>query len=117
MAVGVAHPSVEAWLLADASAIQRGLNLERPPEVPEAPEAMPETTRTRGQEAKHVLRQCAARIRPLSAKEMKAVAEAINEHGLVLLRERCPLGFAPFADEVEQRIRPLFGSHPSEEVS
>jgi len=37
---------------------------------------------------------------------MDKIAAAIND--FAQLRARCPLGFAPFADEVDRQIRPLF---------
>jgi hypothetical protein len=39
-------------------------------------------------------------------KEKDFIATAMND--MPLVRKRCPQGFAPFADEVENRIRPLF---------
>lgn len=42
----------------------------------------------------------------LSAKEKDRIAVAVRD--LDLIRRRCPLGFGPWAGEVEQRIRPLF---------
>ena len=41
VAIGVAQPCIEAWLLADAAAIQQALNLAARPTVPERPEALP----------------------------------------------------------------------------
>ena len=35
MAVGVAHPCIETWLLADAAAIRQGLGLAEAPTVPD----------------------------------------------------------------------------------
>lgn len=115
MAVGVAHPCIEAWLLVDGTAIRRGLALEKTPETPPLPESLPESGRTKGKEAKRRLQQCAEMPKPLSATQMSAIATAINKHSLPLLRTGCPLGFAPFAEEVEERIRPLFDKEDSVE--
>ncbi len=103
MAVGVAHPCIESWLLSDATAIRRGLDLSEAPVVPDAPEDLPPPCRN----LKAVLAGIAgSRKMDLSAKEKDAIAAAMND--MELPRARCPLGFAPFADEVEARIRPLF---------
>jgi hypothetical protein len=42
----------------------------------------------------------------LSAGEKDEIAVAINDFDQ--LRAGCPLGFAPFADEVDRHIHPLF---------
>ena len=41
MAIGVAHPCIESWLLAAPDAIRRGLELAATPRVPEEPEKLP----------------------------------------------------------------------------
>ncbi len=38
MAIGVAHPCIESWLLADAAAIRRALALPATPKLPAEPE-------------------------------------------------------------------------------
>jgi len=107
MAVGVAHPCIESWLLADAAAIRRGLGLSKTPNVPENPEELPAPAQDRSHNPKTELRQASgANQQELSAKDKDKIATAIND--LDLLRSRCPRGFAPFADEVEQYIVPLF---------
>ncbi len=107
MAVGVAHPCIEAWLLADAPAIRRALELPKTPSVPDNPEELPAPSADGNHNPKTVLRQIAgARQGELGSKEKDMIAKAMND--LALLRDRCPAGFAPFADEVENRICPLF---------
>ncbi len=106
MAVGVAHPCIEAWLLADASAIRRACRLPRDPEMPHEPEQLPAPNRDRNACPKAVLGQVAGAKGPLESEEMWRIASEVRQ--LDLLRTRCPLGFAPFAEEVEHRIRPLF---------
>jgi len=104
MAIGVAHPCIEAWLLADAMAIRRGMGLDRTPAVPDNPEALPAPCRNN---AKRVLVKAAGSTKKeLSAAQKDDIARAMNN--MQLARDRCPAGFAPFADEVEQKIRPLF---------
>ena len=109
MAVGVAHPCIESWLLADATAIRRGLELDAAPEVPDCPEDLPAPCRDRLHNPKTELCKAAGVSKQeLSAAEKDCIARCINDHGISLLKERCPLSFAPFAEEVEDRIRPLF---------
>jgi hypothetical protein len=107
MAVGVAHPCIESWLLADPDAIRRGLKLNETPEVPLKPEELPAPQKDRRHNPKTVLREALAIVhQELSADKKDQIAAAINDMGLI--KTRCPLGFAPFADEVESHIRPLF---------
>ncbi len=107
MALGVAHPCIEAWLLADAPAIRRGLDLPTNPETPAEPESLPAPCHDKRKNPKCVLAQAAGRRKgDLSARKKEGIAAAMND--LARVRKRCPLGFAPFADEVDRRIRPLF---------
>jgi hypothetical protein len=107
MAVGVAHPCVEAWLLADAAAIRRGVNLSADPACPERPEALLATSRDAQRNPKAELARVAGGKRgDLSAREKQRIAAAMND--VPLVRRRGPQSFAPFADEVECHIRPLF---------
>lgn len=105
-AVGVAHPCIEAWLLADASAIRRAFDMPIGPAVPDEPEKCPAPCQSRRENPKTLLARAVGSRKLLSAKKKDDIAAAMNDTSL--LRERCPLGFAPFADEVEARIRPLF---------
>lgn len=106
-AIGVAHPCIEAWLLADEQAIRRALDLSKTPDIPDQPERLPAPLKDRKHNPKTVLRNAVGEGRnELSAKEKDCIAAAMND--MSLLRNRCPEGFAPFADEVENRIRPLF---------
>jgi hypothetical protein len=107
MAVGVAHPCVEAWLLADPAAIRRALELGTTPQIPDGPEQLPAPLRNRRHNPKTVHRDIAgAATKELGGKEKDSIATAMND--LSLVRKRCPQSFAPFADEVENRIQPLF---------
>jgi len=107
MAVGVAHPCIEAWLLADGRAIQRGLGLDGPPSVPQEPEALAAPCRDRRNNPKTVLARAAgAASGDLSVADKERIASEMNDPALVATR--CPTGFAPFALEVEQHIHPLF---------
>ena len=107
MAVGVAHPCIESWLLSDADALRRGLNLSDAPVVSEKPEELPAPCKNRDHNPKTVLADCGvARQKELSVKDKGKIADSMSN--MTLLRNRCPQGFAPFADEVETHIRPLF---------
>jgi len=105
MAVGVAHPCVEAWLLADPLAIARALGLSNPVVVPSNPENLPAPQANRAHNPKTVLARCAERS-AISSREATLIALAITD--LASLRNRCPVGFEPFAQEIEERIAPLF---------
>lgn len=107
MAIGVAHPCIETWLLADATAIRRGLDLPASPDVPDQPEELPAPCQDGKRNPKTELARIAgSRKKELSTEEKDRIAAAMNDMGLP--RSRCPLGFVPFADEVEGRIGALF---------
>jgi len=107
MAIGIAHPCIETWLLADPAAIRRGLELPSNPETPDEPESLPLRAQDKRKNPKAALARAAGQQKQdLSARKKERIAAAMND--LPLLRERCPQGFAPFADEVECHIRPLF---------
>ena len=106
VAVGVAHPCIEAWLLADPAAIRRALELPRPPVLPEPSESLPAPCQKSGRDPKSILGRLAERQQPLSAADTTKIALAIRDLGVV--RDRCQLSFAPFADEILRYIKPLF---------
>jgi hypothetical protein len=107
MAVGVAHPCIESWLLAAPEAIRRGLQLAATPRVPAEPESLAAPCKDRSHNPKTVSAVLAGRGgSELSAAEKDKIAAAIND--FEQLRARCPLGFAPFADDVNRQIHPLF---------
>jgi hypothetical protein len=106
MAVGVAHPCIEAWLLTDAGAIRQGLGLAELPAIPEKSEQLPAPCHNQKNNPKAILRKIAETAkRELCSRDKDSIAALID---LSLLRQRCPLGFAPFADDVDRYIRPLF---------
>jgi len=107
MAVGVAHPCVEAWLLVDSLAIVRALGLSNSVVVPSNPESLPAPQANQNRNPKRVLAMCAGRsAKAISSREATLIALAITD--LAALRNRCPVGFEPFAQEIEERIAPLF---------
>jgi hypothetical protein len=111
MAVGAPHPCIEAWLLADPAAIKKGMQLERTPETPDDLECLPAPSQDRKRNPKIILAvSCNVNRAELSAKEKDQIASEIRV--LERLRERCPTSFAPFADEIERIIRPLFSPAP-----
>jgi hypothetical protein len=107
VAIGVAHPCIEAWLLSDPTAIRRALELPSTPVVPDEPESLPAPCMDPRGNPKRVLADVAGLKRDdLPARAKCAIAQALND--VTLVRTRCPLGFSPFADEVERHIKPLF---------
>jgi hypothetical protein len=105
-AVGVAHPCIETWLLADARAIQKVGNLSGTPSLPAHPESLPAPRQDRAHNPKTVLAAALGIRRHASADGMGAIVKAV--HDLSSIREKCTLGFSEFASEVEQRIKPMF---------
>jgi hypothetical protein len=107
MAIGAPHPCIEAWLLADPAAVKKGMELGQSPQVPEDLESLPAPCQDHKHNPKTVLAAWCGVDRPdLSSTEKDRIAAEIRV--LQRLRDRCPSSFPPFADEVEQRIRPLF---------
>ena len=105
-AVGVAHPCIESWLLADADAIKSALKLSATPTIPEWPESLPAPCEDLTRNPKTVLADCAGCLGELKSVEKAAIASKMRNPDLV--RSRCPNSFAPFADEVVRFIKPLF---------
>jgi hypothetical protein len=100
MAIGVARPCIEAWLLVDAAALRIALKLRTTPNVPDKPESLPPDSGD-PQHPKCVL----ANIGAASQAQKDVIAARID---LQQARQRCPLSFQPFASEVETRLKPLF---------
>lgn len=101
LAIGVAQPCIEAWLLVDEQALRRSVPIAGPLTLPTEPELLPAPCRSETDNPKAVLARWGVR----SAAQKDAVAAA-NDIGL--LTQRCPHGFGGFAQEVDQHIRPLF---------
>ncbi len=101
MAIGVAHPCVESWLLSDASAIRRGFGLNQRPTIPPQPEALPAPQANRTYNPKTVLAACHPNTRHTNLAEKTAMAEHLT---LATAEQVCP-SFAAFADEIRQHIR------------
>jgi hypothetical protein len=107
MAVGAPHPCIEVWLLADPPAIKKGMGLSQSPQVPDDLESLPAPCHDRKRNPKTILAGCCGgKGTDLTTTEKDRIAAEIRM--LQRLRDRCPTSFVPFADEIEQRIRPLF---------
>jgi hypothetical protein len=107
MAVGAPHPCIEVWLLAAPAAIMKGMGLSQSPQVPDSLESLPAPCHDRKRNPKTILAGCCGgKGSDLTTTEKDRIAAEIRV--LQRLRDRCPTSFAPFADEVEQRIRRLF---------
>jgi hypothetical protein len=111
-AIGVAHPCIEAWLLADSSAITRALGLGERANVPSEPESLPAPCKDRNQNPKARLARSVGRDRHLSSAETTRIVQEIRD--LDAIRIRCPMSFEPFADEVVGMIRPIFETDESD---
>lgn len=109
VAIGVAHPCIEAWLLADSQAIARAFGLARPPHVPENPETLPAPSHDKSRNPKSELRQSVGAKRLLSAEEKARIAAAIDD--VSVIERHCPRSFVPFANEVRSHICPLFSKN------
>jgi hypothetical protein len=105
MAVRVAHPCIEAWLLAIHSAVAQALNLNTAPAPISSPEDLPAPCKDRANNPKSILGALVGRS-AISSSEATRIVTAMSD--MTLLRQLCPLSFEPFATEVEQRIAPLF---------
>ncbi len=106
-AIGVAHPCIEAWLLTDARALQDAAKLKGRPNLPAEPESLPAPCQDRDHNPKTVLRTAlGVQRRQASSAEMEAVASAVRDLGTI--RAKCPIGFGPFALEIERQIQPIF---------
>jgi len=113
-ALGTAIHEIEAWLLADGHGAVKVLDKLKPSEFPnKAAEGMgdpKEDAMCPDEDAKRgwrplVRRHCRRSGSGLSEAEARVqVARAVRP---ALLRERCPRGYDPFADEVEEYILPL----------
>ena len=94
-------------MLTDAGAIRRGLGLKRSPAVPDRPEELLAPCKDEKNNPKTALVKAASVAqKELSAADKNKIARAMNDMDHV--RSKCPLGFAPFADEVQKHICPLF---------
>lgn len=111
-AVGVAHPCIEAWLLADPAAIASGIKLASLPVVPPSePEKLPapcdedkKPMRDRN-DPKATLGRCTGIEGIVGTKHTTAIA---RHSDVSRLEAACPKSFKPFADEVRARLLPLF---------
>lgn len=104
MAIGIAHPCIEAWLLTDDSAIRRGLNLQQRPAMPADPESLPAPQNDRTNNPKTALNALASPPREVSATEKTAIAGHLR---LEVGELRSP-SLRAFAEDVRRHLRPLF---------
>jgi len=96
-AVGEAVHTFDAWMIADAQAVEAaggslgGIPLDQPEAL------LPER-------AKQLAKQALGHLGSMT-DAFARVAQRVDLKGLA---QRCPRGFAPFAGEVRERIRPIF---------
>ena len=104
MAIGVAHPCIETWLLADARQLRRASD-----QVPNQPEKLPAPNQDQNKNPKIVLADCVGlKKADLSAAEKWSIARSITD--VTVIETACPEGFAPFAAEIRDRIAPIFNA-------
>jgi len=101
MAIGAARPCTESWLLGDHPGLRRALCLGQSVELPQDPEALPAPLQNRSHNPKTVL----VGLGVDSQNQKDALAETLD---VQTLRSACPRSFAPFANEIEDLIKPLF---------
>lgn len=98
-ALGVAVETVEAWLLADETALNEALDLDPPAGTPPSPENLDGAKNTE-KHPKMRLHSLLNRRRSEVTWPYDEIAERVR---LDVLTARCPEGFAPFAAEVLAR--------------
>ena len=108
MPLGEAHPCIEAWLLVDATAIKRGLNLMKRPTTP----VQPETIATANEAKMHLASYSTQKVKELSVAEKAEIAIHIH---WPTVAQTCQ-AFAAFDAELTTHIRALFliPSNPAE---
>ena len=105
MAIGVAHPCIEAWLLADVDAIANATGFQAPINVPQEPEKLPAPQKNRVRNPKTILAESVGQSGHLPAELTTKIARILD---LARVAITCPQSFAPFAEEVRSHILPLF---------
>ncbi len=98
-ALGVAVETVEAWLLADETALNAALDPHPPAATTPSPELLDGAARS-PKHPKTQLRSLLDRARREVSWPYDEIAEKVR---LDVLAARCPAGFAPFATEVKAR--------------
>lgn len=106
-AVGAAHPCLEAWILANPSAIRKGMNIEATIETPSAPEELAVRSKDQKNSPKRILADLVGvKKDDLSVANKTKIVREIQS--LDDLHNRCPVSFSPFFDEISDHIKPLF---------
>lgn len=106
-AIGVAQEMVEAWLLGDPGAWERAFGTDAP-KPPNDPEVRTTANSPSPNSAKQVLRRL--------LDDANATGSNLQRYTLIARNTRwqalavgCPRSFKPFAEEVRERIGPMFG--------
>lgn len=106
VAVGVAVESIEAWTLGDSRAIATILELEHS-EVerqyrPSRVEELNNNSEKPEKQSKVILKRLAEMKHRAASTDFRV--EVAERSDPATLRQNCPLGFAPFADELKMRF-------------
>src|SRR5436189_6340325 len=89
MAIGAAHPCLEAWLMSDGVALAKAMGRKKPPKLPKEPEKQSGP----GHKVKKALAKSVNVSRSdLSAQDKTRIAAAMKD--LVNLCRNCPSSFA-----------------------
>lgn len=100
-AVGLAIEKIEAWLLADEEALRKATG-DKSIQRQRAPESLASPDKRCENNAKYRLQQLISNAHPADPTFSKVYADIASAADLVTLAERCPKGFAPFADDVRR---------------
>ncbi len=105
--LGVAHTSIEAWLMGDPSAIRKGLRLNKLAcDPPADPENLPAAYKRDGNDPKLALAKCCwNKPDVVSSDQMWEIAKFLK---FDRVRAACPVSFAPFEAAVVEVLRPMF---------
>jgi hypothetical protein len=115
IAVGAPRPCIEAWLLVDSKAFVRAIGRPLVEPLPNDPESLPPARDDKRHPKRILARCCGVNQADLRAEKKWAIAREITDPGD--LARGCPLSFAPFADQVRSRIKPLFDVAPMDSAA
>ena len=105
-AIGVAVEKLEAWLLADEMALCRVLGLPNPPEPMKRPEEL-KGMRGGADDAKTVLGEYLAKDQRGPRSFLEHARAIVAEMDLDEVARKCPKGFEPFRQDVQEKLGPL----------
>jgi hypothetical protein len=104
-ALGIAIETAEAWLLADGQALENALGLDETPSISD-----PEGLYGRKGSEEHPKGKLNSYLDRDSQNRThgECIADIAERSDIPVIRDKCKRGFAPFQDEVTERIAPFF---------